>query len=114
MVGKRRFADLREGKVTLPLLFALKRCNSAEREAAAGILKTVSHEQLRSGDEDGVSDDDLAPAIELVRRYRGVEDSIRRAEEHVAKARAAIAPFPDGPPKEALLAAAEFAVERDR
>jgi geranylgeranyl pyrophosphate synthase len=51
---------------------------------------------------------------EIVARYRGVEDAVRRAEEHVARARASVAPFPDGPAKEALTAAAAFAVERDR
>ena len=50
--------------------------------------------------------------LELVRRHRGVEDTDRRAEEHVARAADAIAPFPDGPAKQALLAAAEFSVHR--
>ena len=39
---------------------------------------------------------------------------MRRAEEHVRRATAAIAPFDDGPSKQALLAAAAFAVTRDR
>ena len=57
---------------------------------------------------------DLSPAIEVVRRYRGVEDTVRRAEDHARRARTAIAPFPDGGAQSDLLAAAEFAVARDR
>ncbi len=115
VLGKRRYADLREGKVTLPLLLALKRCTPAEREAIAAVLKTVSREALvdPSG-ASSVEDADLEPALEVVRRYRGVEDAIRGAADRVKRARESIAPFPDGPAKEALLAAANFAVQRDR
>ena len=57
---------------------------------------------------------DLEPVAEMVSRYRGLTDTVRRAKEHVAKAFDAIAPFPDGPAKAALQAAAEFSVARDR
>jgi hypothetical protein len=39
---------------------------------------------------------------------------MRRAEEHVGRALDAIAPFPAGPAKDALGAAARFSVARDR
>jgi octaprenyl-diphosphate synthase len=114
VLGKPPYTDLREGKVTLPLLLALKRCTPAEREAVARVLKSAARREVGDGDGPPISDAELAPALEIVTRYHGVADAVRRAEEHVGRARAAVAPFPDGPARDALLAAAEFAVERDR
>ena len=51
---------------------------------------------------------------EIVSRHHGVEDTLRRADHYVSRASEAIAAFPDGPAKQALVAAAAFAVARDR
>ena len=114
VLGKPPYTDLREGKVTLPLLLALKRCGPGERELIAAALKGAARRELGGTDEAAPDEAELAGAIDVVARHRGVADSIRRAEEHIARARAAIAPFPDGDSKHALLAAADFAVARDR
>jgi octaprenyl-diphosphate synthase len=118
VLGKQPHTDLREGKVTLPLLLTLKRCTSAERDAVEVVLKAASN---RFADlqvtgpvtrEALFTPTDLELVLELVERHRGVADTNRRAEQHVARAAAAIAPFPDCPAKEALLAAADYAVDR--
>ena len=85
--------------------------DDAERDAIASLLKAAGAQTAASGT---FAESELSAALNAVRVYRGVEDTVRRAEEHAAKAAAAIAPFPDCQSKADLLAAAEFSVQRDR
>jgi octaprenyl-diphosphate synthase len=104
---------VREGKVTLPLLLALKRCTPAERDRIEKVLKSVARLAEGGADAGDADAPDLDPVLELVERHRGVVDTVRRAREHKERAATAVAAFPDGEARRALLAAAEFAVSRD-
>ena len=123
-LGKQQYTDLREGKVTLPLLLTLKRCTHAEHDRISAILKQAARhasdqlapEGARDAGElgDGLSDETLRPVVDLIHAHHGVRDALRRADEHVNRAIEAIAAFPDGPAKQALKSAAIFSVSRER
>ena len=109
-LGKRRYADLLEGKITLPLLLTLKRCSSSDLERAAALLKAVA----RAGDADhGADAPDLAAIAELVTVHHGVADTLRRARDHGDRAIECLAAFPETPARSALVSAASFAVARE-
>lgn len=115
-LGKPQCADLHEGKVTLPLLLALKRCTNAEREQIASVLKQASQLAAANPAQDAsewADQLDLSSVLDLIQRHRGVENSMKRAQEHAEKAAAAIAAFPDSFAKQALLDLLAYSVERD-
>jgi len=98
-IGKNLGDDLSEGKPTLPLLYAMRNGNAEES-------KTIKHAIEHGGLED------LASVLNAVERT-GALDHVRDiAASECALASTAIAHFSDSAYKTALLALAEFSVNR--
>ena len=100
-LGKNVGDDFREGKITLPIILAFRRGSEDERR--------FWRRALEKGE---VTDRDLEEAVGLVARYNCLEDTIERARHYGAIAQDALALFPDGDGKRALLEAVEFCVAR--
>jgi octaprenyl-diphosphate synthase len=102
VLGKPALSDLKEGKVTLPLLLALPRATDSERAMVARIASTKAF------------DSDPAEILRLVQKYGTLDETRAIARDYATRARAALVPFPDSPAKEALEMALHFVLDRDR
>jgi octaprenyl-diphosphate synthase len=101
-LGKPVGGDLREGKVTLPLVYALERATAAERRLVETILRQRNYEEVR-----------FSQILALLEKYHGIERVKERAQAFTDKARRIINEFPDSPYQRALLAVTELVTERD-
>ena len=100
-MGKGQGDDFREGKMTLPVILAYARGDGDERTFWRAAI--AGH---RNGDED------LAHAVGLVRAHDTVGATRDRARHFAQRAIDAIARFPAGAARAAMVEAAEFAVSR--
>jgi octaprenyl-diphosphate synthase len=101
MVGKPTGQDLREHKVTLPLIAAMREMPAAERRDVERFFADPVP-----------SDDGIEHVTRLVRDNGGLEYARNRADEFGRTAAEALLELPDGPATAALQAAVGYVVER--
>lgn len=101
-LGKPVGGDLREGKVTLPLVYALECATPSERQLVETILEQRSYDDVP-----------FSRILALLERYRGIERVKERAQAFTEKARALISEFPESKYQRALMAVTELVTERD-
>lgn len=99
--GKPRCADLREHKITLPLLKAFDRMTPEE----------VAHakELVRRGDEEAI-----AEVCRLVDRHQGIEGAEAEMELFIANAKTALASYPASPYRTSLEQMCDFLAARKK
>ena len=102
MLGKPVGNDLREGKVTLPLIHALSRANAEERKLVETVLADGNYEQVP-----------FLKILHFIRKYNGIELAMEKAQVFTDKARSLMAQFPESPYQRALLAVTGLVTERD-
>ncbi len=100
-LGKTVGDDFREGKITLPVVLALRQGGEAER---GFWRRTLEDLEQRDGD--------LDHAIELMTRHGTLRATLDRARHYGETARHALAPFRDGPEKRALDEVIDFCLAR--
>ncbi|MGH9365507.1 MAG: polyprenyl synthetase family protein [Thermoanaerobaculia bacterium] len=99
--GKPVLNDLREGKLTIPLLAALPRATPAEREKVAAVLREREFKSVAASE-----------ILAIVDRYNGIGETRALARDYAGAARVALGSFPDCEARDGLLLATESAIDR--
>jgi octaprenyl-diphosphate synthase len=102
VLGKPVGSDLREGKVTLALIYALAEATAEERELVATVLRDGSYDRVA-----------FTQILDLIERRHGIERARERAQQFTEKARSIISGFPESPYQRALCAVTDLVTDRD-
>lgn len=100
LIGKPLGGDIREKKLTLPLIHALSKSNNAESDK---ILKTIK----KGGKKLDVND-----VIDFVKKYDGINYSEKVSKEYAQKAINSLDIFESSEAKDSLIRLVEFVVNR--
>ena len=103
ITGKPAGLDLREHKITLPLIAALPEMSGDERGAVESLMESPEP-----------TDRQIAAVMDHVERRGGLDAAQRRAQEFALLAEGELESLPDSPARDALRACITYVVERRR
>ena len=100
MMGKPVGGDIKEKKITLPLIYSL---NQVSKKEAAHIIKLIKN---------GGKNNDVKEVINFVRENGGIDYALEMAKSYSNKAKNALKILPDSQSKVALEALVDFVIDR--
>lgn len=100
LIGKPVGGDIKEKKITLPLIYSLQQVDKNENARIKKIIKK------------GAKKDGINEIIDFVHKNNGIEYSEKIALDYAANAKECLSNFPDSESKEALHALVDFIIER--
>lgn len=100
-IGKPTGNDMREGKVTLPLIYALSHTDAPRHE-----------EMRRLADSDSLTTEQIETLIDFAKAEGGIEYAYATMERLRAEARSILEPYPDNEAKRAFLSLFDYIIKR--
>lgn len=100
-IGKPTGNDLREGKVTLPLIYALSHTDAPRHG-----------EMRRLADSDSLTTEQIETLIDFAKAEGGIEYAYATMERLRAEARSILEPYPDNEAKRAFLSLFDYIIKR--
>ncbi len=102
-VGKPLGIDIKEKKVTLPLIYALNNCDKAEKKRMINLVKNHNDDPVK-----------IAAIITFVTKMGGLQYAATQMEKYRDEAFAILNTFPEGDSRTGLEQLVRFTTERDK
>ncbi|HSR18252.1 MAG TPA: polyprenyl synthetase family protein [Ignavibacteriaceae bacterium] len=100
LIGKPIGGDIKEKKITLPLIYSLEQVSNGEASKIKSLIKN------------GNDKESIKKIIEFVQHHKGIEYAFNTAHAYSLKAKESLKVFPASPAKLALEALVDFIIER--
>jgi octaprenyl-diphosphate synthase len=101
ILGKPAGNDLREGKVTLPMIYALESASKEERQAVETVMADGNYDQIP-----------FMGVLQVLEHHGTIARAYERAHAFTSRARELLSPFPESPAQRALLAVIDMVTDR--
>lgn len=102
-IGKPTGIDIKEQKMTLPLIYSINHSSKKERRWLINSVKNHNKNKKR-----------VKEVIEFVKESGGIEYTIEKMKEYQAKATEILNFYPDSPYKDSLLTMVNYVIDREK
>jgi len=100
-IGKPTGIDIKEQKMTLPLIYAINNCSDKEKKWLINSVKKHNKNKKR-----------VKEVISFVKEKGGIEYTTQKMKEYQTKALSILADYPDSEYKQSLLTMVNYVIER--
>jgi octaprenyl-diphosphate synthase len=102
LLGKPVLADLSEGRITLPLIYALRNDGSGGGRRLKSLLERKKLDRQSKGE-----------ILDIIKAHGALDDGHRKAKAFSLRAKEVVSGFPESTHREALSLLAEFVLDRE-
>jgi len=102
-IGKPTGIDIKEQKMTLPLIYVLNHCSKKDKKWLINSVKNHNKDKKR-----------VKEVIAFVKENGGIEYTIKKMKEYKKNALAILKDYPDSPYKKSLVTMVNYVIEREK
>ncbi|MCD6544954.1 MAG: polyprenyl synthetase family protein [Flavobacteriaceae bacterium] len=102
-IGKPTGIDIKEQKMTLPLIYTLNHCSKKERKWLINSVKNHNRDKKR-----------VKEIIAFVKQNNGIDYTIKKMKEYQQTALQILEDYPESPYKDSLITMVNYVIEREK